>query len=299
MTATGTRAAPSGPPDAAGPAGAAAAIPAGRRGRGGAAFWICAAFLGAVAAAAALAPLVAPHDPAAIDFDRIWSGPTAENPLGTDQMGRDLLSRLIHGARESLLGPLALLALAALLGVAMGTLAAWRRGWVDAVLARVTDVMYAFPGLLFVVLVIAVFGSGLTTAVLALGLAFAPIIAKFTRSVALAECAKPYIDAYRVQGMGGFAICVRHLIPNMAPALLGYLVVLFGEGLMSLAALSFLGFGAQPPSSEWGLMVQEGQAALIQGVLWPSLVPGAAIALVVVAFNVVGVRLADRLSDRR
>src|SRR5690606_8651809 len=254
---------------------------------------------GAVVAAAVLAPLAAPHDPAAIDFGRIWSGPTAQHPLGTDQMGRDLLSRVVYGARESLLGPLALLALAAVLGVAMGTLAAWRRGWVDAVLARVTDVMYAFPGLLFVVLVIAVFGSGLSTAVVALGLAFAPIIAKFTRSVALAECAKPYIDAYRVQGVSGFVICVRYLIPNMAPALLGYLVVLFGEGLMSLATLSFLGFGAQPPSSEWGLMVQEGQAALIQGVLWPSLVPGAAIALVVVAFNVVGVRLADRLSVRR
>src|SRR5690606_34822003 len=242
MSATGTRAAPGPSAAAAGPAGPAAAVPAGRRG-GGAAFWASAAFLGAVVAAAVLAPLAAPHDPAAIDFGRIWSGPTAQHPLGTDQMGRDLLSRVVYGARESLLGPLALLALAAVLGVAMGTLAAWRRGWVDAVLARVTDVMYAFPGLLFVVLVIAVFGSGLSTAVVALGLAFAPIIAKFTRSVALAECAKPYIDAYRVQGVSGFVICVRYLIPNMAPALLGYLVVLFGEGLMSLATLSFLGFG--------------------------------------------------------
>lgn len=266
-------------------------------GRG--ALWVSAGFLAAVVLAAVFAPLVSPADPNAIDFGKIWAPPGTDHWLGTDQMGRDLLSRVIHGARESLLGPLVLLLLASALGVAMGTLAAWRRGWVDVLLARVTDVMYAFPGLLFVVLVIAVFGSGMTTAVIALGLAFTPIIAKFTRSVALAECAKPYIDAYRVQGVSGLVICLRYLIPNMAPALLGYLVVLFGEGLMSLATLSFLGFGAQPPSSEWGLMVQEGQSALIQGVLWPALVPGTAIALVVVAFNIVGVRVADRLNSRR
>ncbi|MFE1168365.1 ABC transporter permease [Nocardiopsis sp. NPDC058789] len=272
---------------------------AGARGSGGVVLWTSAGFLVTVVLAAVFAPLVAPADPNAIDFGDIWAPPGADHWLGTDQMGRDLLSRVVHGARESLLGPLLLLLLASVLGVAMGTLAAWRRGWVDVLLARVTDVMYAFPGLLFVVLVIAVFGSGMTTAVVALGLAFTPIIAKFTRSVALAECAKPYIDAYRVQGVSGLVICLRYLIPNMAPALLGYLVVLFGEGLMSLATLSFLGFGAQPPSSEWGLMVQEGQSALIQGVLWPALVPGAAIALVVVAFNIVGVRVADRLNSRR
>lgn len=166
-------------------------------------------------------------------------------------------------------------------------------------MSRVTDVMYAFPGLLFVVLVIAVFGAGITTSVLGLGLALAPTIAKYTRSVALAERAKPYVDAYRVQGMGGLRICVRHLVPNLARSIVGYLVVLFGEALMSLATLSYLGFGAQPPSSDWGLMVQEGQAAIVQGALLPALVPGTAIAAVVVAFNVVGVWAADRLGARR
>ncbi|GAB2488448.1 ABC transporter permease [Nocardiopsis aegyptia] len=278
---------------------ATTAAPTGRRARADLTLWAGAGFLALVVLAALFAPLLAPHDPDAIDFAGIWTPPGADHWLGTDQMGRDLLSRVLYGAREGLLGPLALLALASVLGVGAGTLAAWRRGWVDAVLARVTDVMYAFPGLLFVVLVIAVFGSGMTTAVVALGLAFTPIIAKFTRSVALAECARPYVDAYRVQGVSGLVICVRYVIPNMAPALLGYLVVLFGEALMGLATLSFLGFGAQAPSSEWGLMVQEGRSALVQGVLWPSLVPGTAIALVVIAFNIVGVRLADLLSSRR
>jgi peptide/nickel transport system permease protein len=98
--------------------------------------------------------------------------------------------------------------------------------------------------------------------------------------------------------MGGFAICAKRLVPNLAPSLLGYLVLMFGQVIMGMATLSYLGFGAQPPSSEWGLMVKEGQAALVQGALWPALVPGTAIALVVVAFNIVGVRVSDRLGAR-
>lgn len=261
-------------------------------------YWLAAAFLILVVAAAALAPLVAPHEPDAVDFAATLAPMSPEHPLGADQSGRDLLSRILYGARTSLVGPLALLAIAAVLGVALGTLAAWHRGWVDAVVSRVTDVMYAFPGLLFVVLVVAVFGNGMATAVVALGLAYAPTIAKYTRSIAITECAKPYIEAYRIQGMGSVTICVRYLVPNMARSLVGYLVVLFGEGLMSLATLSFLGFGAQPPSSDWGLMVKEGQPAIVQGAFLPVLVPGAAIALVVVSFNVIGVRLADRLGVR-
>ncbi|MFG3441032.1 ABC transporter permease [Nonomuraea sp. NPDC047897] len=255
-------------------------------------------FLAVVVLGAILAPLVAPYEPDAVDFAATLAPMSPDHPLGADQSGRDLLSRILHGARTSLVGPLALLAVASVLGVALGTLAAWHRGWVDAVVGRLTDVMYAFPGLLFVVLIVAVFGNGMTTAVLALGLAYAPTIAKYTRSIAITESTKPYIDAYKVQGMGGFAICARHLVPNMARPIVGYLVVLFGEGLMSLATLSFLGFGAQSPSSDWGLMVKEGQPAIVQGAFLPVLVPGAAIALVVVSFNVIGVRIADRMGVR-
>ncbi|MFC8240382.1 ABC transporter permease [Streptomyces chartreusis] len=258
-----------------------------------------AAFLALVVLAAGFAPLLAPYAPDAVDLSSSLVGTSGDHLLGTDASGQDLLSRVLYGARTSLIAPLALLAMAALLGVTLGTVAAWRGGWVDTLLSRVTDVMYAFPGLLFVVLIIAVFGAGITTSVLGLGLAFAPTIAKYTRSVALAERAKPYVDAYRVQGMGGTRICVRHLVPNLARSIVGYLVVLFGEALMSLATLSYLGFGSQPPSSDWGLMVQEGQAAIVQGALLPALVPGTAIAAVVVAFNVVGVWAADRLGARR
>ncbi|EFL28068.1 ABC transporter, peptide/opine/nickel uptake transporter (PepT) family, permease [Streptomyces himastatinicus ATCC 53653] len=256
-------------------------------------------FLALVVVAAVCAPLLAPHAPDAVDLSASLAGTTSQHPLGTDASGQDLLSRVLYGARSSLLAPLALLALAAVLGITMGTVAAWRGGWVDTLLSRVTDVMYAFPGLLFVVLVIAVFGDGLTTSILALGLAYAPTIARYTRSVALAERSQPYIDAYRVQGMSGARICVRHLVPNLSGALIGYLVVLFGEGLMSLATLSYLGFGAGSPSIDWGLMVQEGQDAVVQGALLPALVPGTAIAAVVVAFNIVGVWVSDRLGHGR
>ncbi|MEV8433655.1 ABC transporter permease [Streptomyces sp. HUAS 31] len=258
-----------------------------------------AAFLALVVLAAGFAPLLAPYAPDAVDLSASLVGTSGDHLLGTDASGQDLLSRVLYGARTSLIAPLALLAIAALLGVTLGTVAAWRGGWTDTLVSRVTDVMYAFPGLLFVVLIIAVFGAGITTSVLGLGLAFAPTIAKYTRSVALAERAKPYVDAYRVQGMSGSRICVRHLVPNLARSIVGYLVVLFGEALMSLATLSYLGFGSQPPSSDWGLMVQEGQAAIVQGALLPALVPGTAIAAVVVAFNVVGVWAADRLGARR
>lgn len=252
-------------------------------------------FLALVVAAAVLAPLLAPYAPDAIDLSASLAGTSGVHPLGTDSSGQDLLSRVLFGARTSLIAPIALLAVASVLGVTLGVLAAWRGGWVDTLVSRITDVMYAFPGLLFTVLIIAVFGAGITTSVLALGLAFTPTIAKYTRSVALAERAKPYIDAYRVQGMGGARICAAHLVPNLSRSIIGYLVVLFGEALMSLATLSYLGFGTQPPSSDWGLMVQEGQAAVVQGALLPALVPGTAIAAVVVAFNVVGVWAADRL----
>lgn len=262
-------------------------------------YYLCLVVLGVVVAAAVLAPWVTPYDPAETDFGAIWVSPGAEHWLGTDQLGRDIFSRIVDGARDTLLGALALLAFASILGITIGITAAWKQGWVDTVLARVTDVMYAFPGLLFVVLIIAVFDTGALTSIIGMGLAFVPTIAKFTRSVALSEMARPYIDSYQLQGVGGVALCVRYLLPNMMPTLLGYLVVMFGDGMMSLAALNFLGFGSQPPSSDWGLMVSEARNGVIQGVFGPALIPGLAIALVVVATNVVGVRLADQLAVRK
>lgn len=257
-------------------------------------FKISFVFLILITAVAMLAPLIAPYGPGAADFANTQAGPSAQHLLGTDQLGRDILTRLIYGAQASLLGPVIILAIASVIGVPLGVFMAWRGGWVDAVASRGTDMFYAFPGLFFALLVIAVFGRGMTAVTVALGLAFFPTITKFTRSLAIAERGKPYIEAYRVQGVSGFVVCFRRLLPNIAPAVLGYIVVLFGDALMSLVGLSFLGFGAQPPSSEWGLMVSEGQISLLQGAWLPTIVPGLAIVLTVVAVNLVGIKIADR-----
>ncbi len=257
-------------------------------------FRISFVFLILITVVAVLAPLIAPYGPGAADFANTQAGPSAQHLLGTDQLGRDILTRLMYGAQASLLGPVVILAIASAIGVPLGVFMAWRGGWVDAVASRGTDMFYAFPGLFFALLVIAVFGRGMTAVTVALGLAFFPTITKFTRSLAIAERGKPYIEAYRVQGVSGFVLCFGRLLPNIAPAVLGYIVVLFGDALMSLVGLSFLGFGAQPPASEWGLMVSEGQISLLQGAWLPTIVPGLAIVLTVVAVNLVGIRIADR-----
>lgn len=257
---------------------------------------IAAGFLAAVVIAALAAPLIAPYEPDAIDFDAVWAQPSGAHLLGADLLGRDVLSRLLSGAGVSLLGPLALLVIASVVGVAVGLASAWMGGWIDQVLTRITDVMFALPGLLFVVLLVAAVGKGITVAIIGLGIAYFPVIAKFTRSVARAELSMAYVDAYRIQGLGALRICVRYVLPNLVPTLLGYVVVLFGEALMGLAAMSYLGFGSEPPSSEWGLMVQEGQPGLLLGSPWPTIAPALAIALVVLAVNVLGVRVSDRLN---
>lgn len=262
-------------------------------------FYLCVGALAVLVLAAIFAPWITPHDPAKTSFANKWLPMSSQHWFGTDQLGRDIFSRIIAGSRDTLLGALGLLLFASCLGVTAGITAAWKRGWVDTLLARVTDVMYAFPGLLFVVLIISVFGTGSLTSILGMGLAFVPAIAKFSRTIALAEIARPYVDSYKLQGVGGFVLCVRYLLPNMLPALVGYLVVLFGDCLASLAALNFLGFGAQPPSSDWGLMVSEARDGVIQGVFYPALIPGLTIAIVVVATNIAGVRLADKLAVRK
>lgn len=264
--------------------------------RRGPLFWCSAGYLVAVLVVTAAGRWLAPYDPIAdIDLRNPLAGATPEHWLGTDQSGRDIFSRLLVGARTTLAGTAGVVALAALLGITAGVVAAWRGGWTDRVISRLTDAMYAFPGILFVVLVIAVLDSGLVTAVVAMGLAFAPSIARITRSLARSERERPYVQAYLVQGFGGVAICARHLLPNIAPVVLGYVVTLSGYALMDLAALSYLGFATQPPTADWGLMVQEGQQALTQGAFLPALAPGIAIALTVVAINVVGVASTDRL----
>ncbi|MFE0132124.1 ABC transporter permease [Streptomyces sp. NPDC059037] len=259
---------------------------------------VCLGLVALVVAAALLAPWVVPHDPNAVDLGDALAGPSAEHPLGVDAAGRDTLSRLLLGARTSLLGPLGVVVFATLAGVAVGTAAAWRGGWLDSVLSRSTELVFAFPGLLLAILIISVYGEGLLAPVIALAVAYLPYVSRLTRSLVLAERERPYVSAYLVQGHSALQICLRHVLPNIAPVVLAQATINFGYALMDLAGLSFLGLGVPPLTPDWGRMVFDGQTAVQHGYPLSAVLPCVLIVLTVVAFNVVGERWADRVARR-
>ncbi|AJF68784.1 ABC transporter permease [Streptomyces vietnamensis] len=261
-------------------------------------FAVSVAVLALLVLVALLAPVLAPYDPDALDLSASLVGTTGDHLLGTDQSGRDVLSRLLVGARTGLLGPLLVVAVSTLLGTLLGVVAAWRGGWVDTVLSRSMDLVFAIPGLLLAILLVSIVGSGLTAPVIAMSVAYTPYVGRLVRGIARQEKARPYIEAYRVQGWSGWTVCVRHLLPNIAPTVFAQSAMNFGYALMDLAALSFLGFGVQPPDADWGAMINEGQAAVLQGAMLPALAPSACIVLAVVAFGIVGEGLADRIAKR-
>ncbi|GEB57486.1 ABC transporter permease [Streptomyces gardneri] len=261
-------------------------------------FTVSVAVLVALVLVAALAPVLAPYDPEALDLSSSLVGTSADHLLGTDQSGRDVLSRLLYGARTGLLGPLLVVAVSTLLGTLIGVVAAWRGGWADTVLSRSMDMVFAIPGLLLAILLVTVVGSGMTAPVIAMAVAYTPYVGRLVRGIARQEKARPYIEAYRVQGWSGWTVCLRHLLPNIAPTVFAQSAMNFGYALMDLAALSFLGFGVQPPTADWGAMINEGQSAVQQGAMLPALAPSACIVLAVVAFGIVGEGLADRIAKR-
>lgn len=252
-----------------------------------------------VVVCAILAPWIAPYDPDALDLANPNAGMSPVHWLGTDASGRDILSRLLFGARISLAGPAIAVVVSTAAGLALGLLAAWIGGPVDWALTRVFDILFAFPGLLLAILVVSLFGTGLGGPVVAMCIAYTPFVARLTRSLVTTERTRPYVAAYRVQGFAGGWIALRRVLPNVAPTVLGQAGLNFGYILMDLAALSFLGLGVQPPTSDWGSMVQEGASGVLAGHPLPALVPAAAVVLVVVAVNLVGEEIADRVSGRR
>jgi peptide/nickel transport system permease protein len=245
--------------------------------------------------AAILAPLIAPYPPDQVDLGAVHAGPSAAHWLGTDALGRDLLSRLIYGARTALLGPLLVVLTSTVLGILLGLLAGWRGGWLDAVLGRIFDVVFAFPSLLIAIMAVALFGMGLVAPVIAMSIAYMPFVARLTRSLVTAERSRPYVAAYRVQGFGGGWIAFRRVLPNVTPIVGAQSTLNFGYVLAELAALSFLGLGVQAPTADWGAMINEAQAGLIGGYFLPALVPAVAVVVVVVAVNVIGEELSDRI----
>jgi len=257
---------------------------------------VCATFIVFVVVIAIFAPVLAPHDPNQVDILSASQGPSASHPLGTDVLGRDLLSRLMYGARLSLSGPALIVVISTVLGTFLAVAAAWMGGWFDGVSSRILDILFAFPGLIFALLAVAIFGPGLVAPVIALSIAYLPYDARVLRSVALRERNLPYIQACYVEGLPTRTITGRHLLPNIMPFVIVQATISFGYALVDLAAISYLGLGVAPPASEWGLMVANGQASILTGHPQESIYPGLLIVATVVAFNLFGDRLATRWS---
>ena len=236
-------------------------------------------------------PLLAPYDP-----NQLYAGPVSGPPspahwMGTDDLGRDILSRVLVGARPSVVGPVLVVLASSLLGTLLAIVSAWFGGWVDGVSSRLIEVIFAIPGLVLAVLAVSMFGKGLIAPIVALSIAYVPIVARLMRASARSELAKPYIAALRIQGVGSLAICFRHLVPALLPALLAQSTVGFGYAMLDLAAISFLGLGAQPPSSDWGVMIAAGQPSLLVGAPEQSMFPAALVVVTVLAVNILGARV--------
>jgi peptide/nickel transport system permease protein len=244
-------------------------------------------------------PAIAPHDPNESNLNNAYLGPAPGHLLGYDGQGRDLFSRLLVGARTAILGPAAVVAMSLLAGGVLAIVAAWRGGWLDSTISVAVDILFAFPAILLAVLAAAVFGAGLTAAALAIAVAYMPYVARVLRSAAVRERAREYIAASEVQGLSGWAICTRHLVPNVAPLIVAQGTLMFAWAMVDLAAVSFLGLGVQAPQADWGVMVGTGQPGVLQGYPEESLAAGLSIVVVVVAVNLLGERLAQRHEERR
>lgn len=255
--------------------------------------------IGAATLVAVLGPTLAPETPYLGQLSYSYVGPTAGHPLGFDGQGRDLLSRLLVGARTSMLGALAVVVICILVGTLLAVSAAWRRGAYDAFVSSGLDVLFAFPGILLAILAATVFGAGLVAASLALAVAYTPYVARVLRGAALRERSQEYVAALEVQGASAVSICLRHLIPNMLPLIVAQATILFGYAMVDLAAISFLGLGVQPPNPDWGVMISENQSGVVQGYPLAALAAGICIVLVVVAFNILGERLYEQAQGDR
>ncbi|KAA0968114.1 ABC transporter permease subunit [Aureimonas fodinaquatilis] len=249
------------------------------------------------------APLIAPHNPVAQNRSALllppfWmTGGQWAFPLGTDAVGRDILSRLIYGARYSLFIGLFVVTLSVSTGIVIGMIAGYVRGFVDTVIMRLMDVILAFPSLLLALVLVAVLGPGLTNAMIAIALVLQPHFVRLTRASVLAEREREYVTAARVAGAGPLRLMFKTILPNCLGPLIVQATLSFSNAILDAAALGFLGMGAQPPTPEWGTMLAEAQEFVLRA-WWVVTFPGLAILITVLAINLVGDGLRDALDPR-
>jgi len=252
---------------------------------------------------AVFAQVLAPHDPTqqyrdALLVPPIWQeGGRTGFLLGTDAVGRDMLSRLIYGAQYSLFIGIVVVAIALLGGIVIGLLAGFFGGWVDTVIMRVMDVVLAFPSLLLALVLVAVLGPGLTNAMIAIAIVYQPHFARLTRAAVMAEKDREYVVAARVAGAGTLRLMFKTILPNCLAPLIVQATLSFSSAVLDSAALGFLGMGAQPPASEWGTMLAEAREFILRA-WWVVTLPGLAILVSVLAINLMGDGLRDALDPK-
>jgi peptide/nickel transport system permease protein len=245
---------------------------------------------------AALAPALAPHDPRA-QVSRRLLPPGLAHPLGTDEFGRDILSRIVYGSRISLyVGALAV-AIALVFGGTAGLVAGYLGGRVDSVIMRLMDIVFAFPPVILAVALSGILGPSLTNAMVAIGIVYTPTFARVARGPTLSVKESEYVQAARAVGVAPLGLLLRHLLPNVAPPIIVQLTLSFSTAILAEATLSFLGFGTQPPTPSWGTMLGSGRKFL-ELAPWVSIFPGVAIFLAVWAFNLFGDGLRDTIDPR-
>ncbi len=247
---------------------------------------------------AVFAPLIAPFDPLRSNFLAVRRPPSDLHWLGTDEVGRDVLSRVIHGTRISLMAGVIPVLVAVGLSVPIGLIAGYRGGWVDAVLMRITDAMLAIPFLIVAIALAAFLGPDMINAMLAIGLASLPVFIRLARGAALAVRAEDYVEAARAVGASPMRIALRHMLPNMAPPLLVQASIMAATAIIAEASLSFLGLGQQPPAPSWGSMLNAAQRHMVAAP-WMAIAPGLVIFVLVIALNVLGDGLRDALDVKR
>jgi peptide/nickel transport system permease protein len=246
---------------------------------------------------ALFADVVAPYEPLKMTASESRQPPSLVHPMGTDLLGRDVMSRVIYGARLSLLIGLVSVILGATLGTVTGLIAGYYGGLLEAILMRIADAMLAFPGILLALTVIAALGTGITNVMIAVGVATIPIYARLTRGTVLSAKENIYVDAARVTGCSNRRIMFRHILPNVIAPVIVLSTLRFGIAILTASGLSFLGLGAQPPTPEWGLMVSMGRDYLGKA-WWMSTFPGLTITVTVIAINLVGDGLREALDPR-
>ncbi|KAA3515325.1 ABC transporter permease [Agrobacterium rosae] len=265
-----------------------------KRNRSAIAGLIIIAFFTLLAVAAPLLPLA---DPLATSWGAIRKAPSAAHWLGTDDIGRDVLSRMIWGAQASLMAGVVSVAIAALLGVPFGLISGYFGGWVDQVISRVTEAFLAMPFLIMAIALAAFLGPSLTNAMIAIGLSAMPIFVRLTRSQALSVKTEDYIEGARSIGLGHGDIMLRYILPNIVPPIIVQATLTVATAIIAEASLSFLGLGQQAPAPSWGSMLNVAKNFLTQAP-WMAMWPGAAIFSVVIGFNLLGDGLRDALDPR-